>query len=60
MLETIVNVNISNFLGFKDDDFIATVAHSEEETCKLIEARFDFVCDYNGNKTFRKRKGQKN
>jgi hypothetical protein len=29
------------------DDFTATVAHCEEEACKLIEAGFDFVCDYN-------------
>jgi hypothetical protein len=43
-------------IDFKDDEFTAVVAHSEEEACKLIEDGFDFVCDYNGNKVFRKRK----
>jgi hypothetical protein len=28
---------------------LATVAHCEDEGCKLIEAGFDFVCDYTGN-----------
>jgi len=46
----------TQLINFKDDDFTASVAHSEEEACKLIEAGFDFVCDYNGNKIFRKRK----
>jgi integrase/recombinase XerD len=46
----------TQLICFKDDDFTASVAHSEEEACKLIEAGFDFVCDYNGNKIFRKRK----
>ncbi len=25
------------------DDFTATIAHSEEEACKLMEAEFDFL-----------------
>jgi integrase len=41
---------------FKDDDFTARVAHSEIESCQLIEAGFEFVCDFGGNKLFRKRK----
>jgi hypothetical protein len=43
-------------LNLKDDDFSAVVAHSEQEACKLIELGFDFVCDFNGKKIFRKRK----
>jgi hypothetical protein len=35
---------------------LATVAHCEDEGYKLVELGFDFVCDYNGNKIFRKRK----
>jgi integrase len=46
----------TQLIDFKDDEFTAVVAHSEEEACKLIEDGFDFVCDYNGNKIFRKRK----
>ena len=38
----------TRLISFRDDGFTASVAHSEEESCKLIEAGFDFVCDYNG------------
>jgi hypothetical protein len=27
-----------------------------EEACRLVEAGFEYVCDFNGNKIFRKRK----
>jgi hypothetical protein len=46
----------TQLISFNDDEFTASVAHSEEEACELIESGFDFVCDYNGNKIFRKRK----
>ena len=54
--------NINNTLvytqlvNFREDDYIARVAHSEQEVCQLIEAGFEYVCDYQGNKIFRKRK----
>jgi hypothetical protein len=44
----------TQLVNFKDDDFTAVVAHSEQEACKLIEGGFEFVCDFNGNKLFRK------
>ena len=44
----------TQLINFKDDDYIARVAHSENEACKLIEAGFEFVCDFNGKKLFRK------
>jgi hypothetical protein len=56
---SVIYINrISNIFAesFKDDDFTATVAHSEEEACKLIEAGFEYVCDFAQNKIFRKRK----
>jgi len=46
----------TQLISFKDEDFTAKVAHSEEEACQLIETGFEFVCDFNGNKLFRKRK----
>jgi len=46
----------TQLISFKDDNFTAAVAHSEEETCKLVESGFEFVCDFDGNKVFRKRK----
>jgi hypothetical protein len=45
----------TQLISFKDDDFSATVAHSEE-ACKLIEAGFEYVCDFGQNRIFRKRK----
>lgn len=46
----------TQLVNFKDDDFTSAVAHSEEEVCKLIEAGFEYVCDFGSNKVFRKRK----
>lgn len=46
----------TQLISFKDDEFSATVAHSEEEACKLIEEGFEYVCDFGSNKIFRKRK----
>ena len=53
--------NINNTLvytqlvNFKDDDYLAKVAHSEQEACQRIEAGFEYVCDYGSNKIFRNR-----
>jgi hypothetical protein len=46
----------THLVNFGDDDYTAKVAHSEQEVCQLIEAGFEFVCDYEANKVFRKRK----
>jgi len=46
----------TQLVTFKEDEFTARVAHSEREAVELIETGFEFVCDYNGNKLFRKRK----
>jgi integrase len=46
----------TQLVNFKDDDYTAKVAHSEQETCQLVEAGFEYVCDYAENKIFRKRK----
>jgi len=45
-----------HLVSFEDDEFIAGVAYSEKEACELVEAGFEYVCDFNGNKIFRKRK----
>ena len=39
-----------------DDDFISKVAKTVKETCQLVEAGFEYVCDIDGIKVFRKRK----
>ena len=46
----------TQLVAFKDDEFAAKIAHSEEEACQLIEVGFEYVCDFNGSKLFRKRK----
>jgi hypothetical protein len=43
-------------IDFKEDDYVARIAHSEAEICLLIEAGFEYVCDSGSNKVFRKRK----
>jgi len=40
----------------KEDEFICKVATTNEEISKLIEAGFEYVCDYNRAKFFKKRK----
>ena len=46
----------TQLISFNEEEFVASVANTEEEACKLIEAGFAFVCDFNGNKIFKKRK----
>ena len=46
----------TQLIEFKDEEYTAKVAASEKEVCVLVEAGFEFVCDYNGSKIFRKRK----
>jgi len=45
----------TQLIGFKDD-YAPKIAFSEQEVCQLIEAGFEFVCDHEDNKVFRKRK----
>jgi integrase len=46
----------TQLVGFKDEEYVAKVASSENEACQLIEAGFEYVCDYNRHKLFKKRK----
>lgn len=46
----------TQLVNFPNDDYAAKVAHTEQEACQLIEAGFEFVCNFCGNKLFRKRK----
>jgi len=53
---TLLYVQLEEAL-FKDEiDYISKVAKTEAEACVLIESGFDFVCDFDGHKIFRKRK----
>jgi integrase len=46
----------TQLVNFKDDQFTLKVANSEKEACQLLEAGFEYVCDYCENKILRHRK----
>ncbi|MBS7281486.1 MAG: hypothetical protein KIH09_16835 [Candidatus Freyarchaeota archaeon] len=46
----------THLVSFKNDEYIYRVAWTLEEACQLVEAGFDYVCDVEGAKLFRKRK----
>jgi hypothetical protein len=41
---------------FKNDDFHAATAKTVEDAQKLVEAGFEYVCDFGEVKLFRRRK----
>ena len=51
---TLVYTQLVNFK--EKDEFICKVATTNEEIAQLIEAGFEYVCEHNGAKFFRKRK----
>jgi integrase len=52
---TLIYIQLEEAL-FKDEiDYVSKVAKTEAEACVLIEAGFDFVCDFDGHKLFRKK-----
>jgi len=46
----------THLIQFASEDFVCKVASTLEESCKLIEAGFDYVTDMDSVKIFRKRK----
>jgi hypothetical protein len=46
----------TQLIDFRDNEYVSKVAKNVEETCKLIEAGFEYVCDIDAVKIFRKRK----
>jgi hypothetical protein len=44
-------------MNFKDQqEYVSKVAKKEADACALIEAGFEYVCDFNEARIFRKRK----
>jgi hypothetical protein len=39
-----------------EDEYVSKVAKSERDICALVDAGFEYVCDFNEHKIFRKRK----
>ena len=46
----------THLIDFKDEEYISRVAKTIPEACKLVEAGFDYVCEIDDVKLFRKRK----
>jgi hypothetical protein len=40
----------TRLVDFKEEDFVARIAHTDQETCQLIEAGFEFVYGFDVNK----------
>ena len=53
---TLTYVHLQRELFKDQQQFISKVARTEAEACALIEAGFEYVCDFNGAKIFRKPK----
>jgi hypothetical protein len=46
----------TQLLNFESDEFNSATARTVEEARKLVEAGFEYVCDFSDVKMFRKRK----
>jgi integrase len=46
----------THLVNFEEDEYVSKAAWTLEETQKLVEAGFEYVCDVEGAKLFRKRK----
>jgi integrase len=53
---TLKYVQLAEGLFKNEVEYVSKVAKTEGEACVLVEAGFDFICDINGNKLFRKKK----
>jgi hypothetical protein len=53
---TLLYVQLGEALFQGDQDYISKVAKTEREICKLVEAGFEYVTEFEGAKIFRKRK----
>jgi hypothetical protein len=39
-----------------EDEYVSRVARTTPEACQLVDAGFEYVCEIQGDKIFRKRK----
>jgi integrase len=53
---TLIYVQLAEGLFKDQQEYISKVAKTEVDACALVEAGFEYVCDFNGAKIFRKRK----
>jgi hypothetical protein len=53
---TLIYVQLAKELFKDQQEYISKVAKTETEACALIEAGFEYICDFNEAKIFRKPK----
>jgi hypothetical protein len=53
---TLVYVHLAEELFKGEQEYVSKVAKNTADTCALVEAGFEYVCDFNLAKIFRKRK----
>jgi len=53
---TLVYVQLAEELFKDQQEYVSKVAKSEVDACALVEAGFEYICDFNGDKIFRKPK----
>ncbi len=54
---TLLYVNLAEALGESgDDEYISAAARGLDEARRLVEQGFEYICDVDGYKVFRKRK----
>jgi len=46
----------TQLVDFQDDDYVSKVAKTVREACQLVDAGFEYVCEMDAVKIFRKRK----
>jgi hypothetical protein len=46
----------THLVDFQSDDFVCKVAKTVKEAQELVESGFDYVCEVEGYKIFRRRK----
>lgn len=53
---TLMYVQLADELFRDQQEYISRVAKTETDACILIEAGFEYICDFEKTKLFRKRK----
>ncbi|MCW4011324.1 MAG: hypothetical protein NWF05_12030 [Candidatus Bathyarchaeota archaeon] len=53
---TLIYVQLAEELFKDQQEYISKIAKTEKDACQLIEAGFEYVCDFNGAKIFKKKK----
>ncbi|MDH5787797.1 MAG: hypothetical protein OEZ40_05855 [Candidatus Bathyarchaeota archaeon] len=53
---TLIYVHLAEALFKDQQEYVSKVAKNEKDACALVEAGFEYVCDFNYHKIFRKSK----